>query len=585
MDKRTLLAIAISMGIMLVWMKVFPPGGNTPPQPTQSAPAATGTDPAASPTAAGAAAPASGGNGLPATKAGPEQLTTIEGQDARYVLSSWGGVLRQVELTEPRFMDRHTHQGLSMLSLTRPELGNLAVSFPKADFALPAGPWAVSQPDSKTVVYRAESEQVAVEKRYHLDGRFQLGLEVIVENKGDAPLNGNLGLHLYERQDPAKKGGGFFSGQADLASIVCYRADKDKAHRGTVEHLAKEPLAEGGRVGWAAAETKYFTVAAVPHPSIAGERTCRARAVDGENAEGVFAFAPRTIAAHGKTSYAFTVFAGPKYREVLNTVNPGGVESHLDEVVDVNFVILSKPLLYMLKLFHGWVNNWGLAIIMLTLFVKLLTLYPTHRAMMSGKKMQRLGPKMQELRKKYENDRQRLGMETMSLYKQNGVSPLGGCLPSLITMPIWVALFSTLNYAAELYRAPFFGYIHDLSARDPYFITPLIMGGIMFAQMKMTPAGVDPQQQKMMTIMMPVMFTAFSLFLAAGLAIYTLTNSALSILQQTVINRIDRKLHGPVVPVEAKAETKADRKRDQKADQKAEKKGDQKAEKAPEKSK
>ncbi|HEY0714285.1 MAG TPA: membrane protein insertase YidC, partial [Polyangia bacterium] len=192
------------------------------------------------------------------------------------------------------------------------------------------------------------------------------------------------------------------------------------------------------------------------------------------------------------------------------------------------------------------VGNWGLAIIMLTFFVKLVTLYPMHKAMMSGKKMQRLGPKMQELRKKYENDRQRLGIETMNLYKQHGVSPLGGCLPSLITMPIWMALFSTLNYAVELYRAPFFLYIHDLSARDPYFITPLIMGGIMYAQMRMTPAGVDPAQQKMMTIMMPLMFTAFSLFLAAGLAIYTLTNSLLSIVQQVVINRMDEKQHGPM---------------------------------------
>jgi YidC/Oxa1 family membrane protein insertase len=171
-----------------------------------------------------------------------------------------------------------------------------------------------------------------------------------------------------------------------------------------------------------------------------------------------------------------------------------------------------------------------------------VTLYPQHRAMMSGKKMQRLAPKMQELRKKYENDRQRMGVETMNLYKQHGVSPLGGCLPSLITMPIWMALFSTLNYAVELYRAPFFGYIHDLSARDPYFITPLIMGAIMFLQMKMAPAGADPQQQKIMTYMMPVIFTTFSLFLAAGLAIYTLTNSALSILQQVVVNRMDAKL-------------------------------------------
>jgi YidC/Oxa1 family membrane protein insertase len=126
----------------------------------------------------------------------------------------------------------------------------------------------------------------------------------------------------------------------------------------------------------------------------------------------------------------------------------------------------------------------------------------------------------------------------MNLYRAHGVSPFGGCLPSLITMPIWIALFSTLNYAVDLHRTPFVGYIQDLSARDPYFITPLLMGGIMYLQMRMSPAGADPQQQKMMAVMMPVMFTAFSLFLPAGLALYTLTNSLLAILQQVLVNRI-----------------------------------------------
>jgi YidC/Oxa1 family membrane protein insertase len=132
----------------------------------------------------------------------------------------------------------------------------------------------------------------------------------------------------------------------------------------------------------------------------------------------------------------------------------------------------------------------------------------------------------------------------MNLYKQEGVSPLGGCLPTLITMPIWIALFSTLQYAVELHRAPFFGYIRDLSIRDPFFITPLMVGGIMFLQMRMSPAGADPQQQKMMAIMMPIMFTAFSLFLPAGLAIYTLTNSLLAIAHQLFVNRLDARM-GP----------------------------------------
>src|SRR4030095_16093093 len=151
----------------------------------------------------------------------------------------------------------------------------------------------------------------------------------------------------------------------------------------------------------------------------------------------------------------------------------------------------------LLKFFHRFGHNWGVAIILLTIFIKLLTFYPTQRSLLSAKKMQKLAPKMNAIRKKYENDKQRQSVETMNLYKAHGVSPFGGCLRSLIQMPIWIALYSTLNYAVELYRAPFALHIHDLTGKDPFYITPLLMGGVMFGQMKMSPAGADPQQPAM----------------------------------------------------------------------------------------
>ena len=155
--------------------------------------------------------------------------------------------------------------------------------------------------------------------------------------------------------------------------------------------------------------------------------------------------------------------------------------------------------------------------------------------------MQKLGPKMAAIRKKYENDKQRQSVETMNLYKAHGVSPFGGCLPSLIQMPIWIALYSTLNYAVELHRSPFIFHIHDLTAKDPFYITPLLMGGVMFLQMKMSPTSPDNQQQAMMSVMMPIMFTAFSLVLPSGLALYMLTSYLIGILQQLYVNRVDRK--------------------------------------------
>ena len=188
-------------------------------------------------------------------------------------------------------------------------------------------------------------------------------------------------------------------------------------------------------------------------------------------------------------------------------------------------------------------TSWwlGIAIVLLTLFIKAVTFYPTQKSLLSAKKMQKLAPKMAAIRKKYENDRQRQSVETMNLYKAHGVSPFGGCLPSLIQMPIWIALYSTLNYAVELYRAPFIFHLHDLTAKDPYYITPLVMGGLMFLQMKMSPSGADSQQQAMMAVMMPIMFTGFSLFLPSGLAVYMLTSYLFGIVQQLYVNRLDKQ--------------------------------------------
>jgi YidC/Oxa1 family membrane protein insertase len=397
----------------------------------------------------------------------------------------------------------------------------------------------------KEAVFRVENEAVALERRFKLLGNHHLGMEVVVENKTDKEQSAGLSLYVYGVQDPAKKGGGFWDiASSSIASMLCYVEGHRNPERTSIESLVNEPHTNDDRVRWVAADDKYFLVAAVLPPERDKVR-CERRALDPLTGEAFVVLPKRAIEARKSTSYKFEVFAGPKYTNELEVVNPGA-SAHLDKAVDVNFAMLAMPLLGLLKIFQGWVGNWGLAIIMLTLFVKLVTFWPTHKAMMSGKKMQRLAPKMQELRKQYEKDRQRLGVETMNLYKREGVSPLGGCLPTLITMPIWIALFSTLNYAVELHRAPFLGYIHDLSARDPYFITPLLMGGIMFLQMRMSPAGADPQQQKIMAVMMPIMFTSFSLFLPAGLAIYTLTNSLFAILQQLWINRLDKRLHGPM---------------------------------------
>jgi YidC/Oxa1 family membrane protein insertase len=537
MDKRVILAIVLCVGILALWAKLFPPPAPPKPAPVASAP--SGAPPSGAPSAAAPTAAATGAVNH------PERQVELTTPDVRFVLSSRGGTLLHAKLTSTKFLDKpgDPTSGHDVVTSREPASAPLRTTFPGSGFATPPDDaWTVEQPAPDTVVFAADSGPVHIEKRYRADTtRYRLHLDVVVSNRGSVPVDHHLGLAVTGRQEAGKSGGGFFSGPAsNPGSLVC--AYNDKIERQAIESIQKEPIDKLGAVHWVASDEKFFLLAAVPYPETPPlERRCVNRALDGGAGEALLSFAGRTVPPQGQTAYAFAVFAGPKVVSDLEAVRPGGVDVRLDEAVDVSLAFLSRPILSLLKFFYSFAHNWGIAIVLLTIFIKLLTFYPTQKSLLSGKKMQRLGPKMAAIRKKYENDRQRQSVETMNLYKAHGVSPLGGCLPSLIQMPIWIALYSTLNYAVELYRAPFIGHIHDLTAKDPYYITPLVMGGVMFAQMKMSPSGADPQQQAMMTIMMPVMFTAFSLFLPSGLALYMLTSYLIGIVQQLYVNHLDRK--------------------------------------------
>lgn len=555
MDKRLLIAVVVSLGILLLWGKIFPP----PTPPAQSGASVATQTQSGTDTGAGKAQPGASGS-APAEAAkppeaaqarGPEQLVTLGSPNADYVLSSWGAALRHVKLRDAQFLrDRSKpDSGIDLVTTPGEETAPLRTTFAKPDFSWSDSvDWIPSQPNPTSVVFRAETSDVVVEKRYTLESqRYRLLLSVVVQNKTAKPFDLGLVVHLYAAQDPDKQGGGFFSyASANLAETVCHV--NDKAKRSTVESLMKEPQSYVGGVRWVAAGDKYFAIAAVPFPeNPPHERGCREQSLDALRGEISLSYATRTVAAGERTEYPMTVFAGPKYTSDLEAIRPAGEDAKMADAVDVTFAVLSRPMLALLKSFFKLTHNWGIAIICLTIFVRLVTFYPTYKQMVSGKRMQALSPKIAELRKKYENDKQKLGVETMNLYKAHGVSPFSGCLPALIQMPIWIALFSTLNYAVELYRSSFFWYITDLSAKDPYYLAPLLMGVVMFLQMRMTPAGTDPQQQKMMSIMMPVMFTGFSLFLPAGLSIYTLTSYLFGIVQQLVVNRRYRNAPPPAL--------------------------------------
>ena len=572
MDKRLILAIALCAGILFAWTKLFPPPAPAPtPAKTEvtsdgktegktegnsEGKSADGTTPAGAAPSPGVPGAASA---IPAGGTFPEQQTIIETPAQRFVFSNRGATLRHARLREKGYLLKANDpdSGPDLVRVEDPQLAPLRLSFPDSTFAAPPdAAWQLVRtgptPAGDEVVYAAVSGGARIEKRFVVDKtRYRVHLDVTVENLGATPTNHHLGIALAGHQDQEAKGG-FFSGAAgNTSSMLCHIDEKTDRH--PVEKLQKDPFDKVGAVSWIGSDEKFFLTAVVPYPETPPKgRTCWGKSASADAATVGLSFAERPLAPGQKTAYAFTVFVGPKVIADLDEVRPGGVDVKLNEAVDVSLAVLSRPMLFMLKLFQRFVGNWGVAIIMLTIFIRLLTFYPTQRSLMSAKKMQKLGPKMAAIRKKYEYDRQRQSAETMNLYKAHGVSPFGGCLPSLIQMPIWIALYSTLNYAVELYRAPFIFHIHDLTAKDPYYITPLLMGGVMFVQMKMSPTSPDNQQQAMMALMMPVMFTAFSLVLPSGLAVYMLTSYLIGILQQLWVNHLDRKANGPA-PVPAKA--------------------------------
>ena len=563
MEKRVVLAIGLSIGVLLLWSYLFPGPKPPPPQQQQqqaqpTAPAPGTPAPTTAPSPGGtAAAPAAPGAAPGPTGNKPEQVLELETPEVRYVFSSLGGNLVHAKLREKQFLDdtKDPNSGHDVVRTTDPAHAPFGTKFPESGFPSPPdGAWDASKPSPDTVVFSADSGNVHIEKRYRVDKkRYRLQLEVVVSNRGDAAISSHLTLSVSGQQDPDKRGGGFFSqGSSNISSALCYV--NGDVERKAIESFSKDPK-DGikeekgkGTVAWIGTDEKFFVMAAVPPPeTTATNRICRTEGLGPDLGQVTLWFPDRVVAPKTDVSYPFALFVGPKFMDDLEAVQPPGataaapVEVNLQKAVDVTLGMLAGPLLSLMKFFHGFVHNWGLAIILLTLFIRLVTFYPAQRSLLSAKKMQKLAPKMAAIRKKYENDRQKQSVETMNLYKAHGVSPFGGCLPSLIQMPIWIALYSTLNYATELYRAPFIFHLHDLTAKDPYYITPLVMGGVMFGQMKMSPAGADPQQQAMMSVMMPIMFTGFSLFLPSGLAVYMLTSYLFGIVQQLYVNYLDRK--------------------------------------------
>lgn len=231
-------------------------------------------------------------------------------------------------------------------------------------------------------------------------------------------------------------------------------------------------------------------------------------------------------------SSAFALYLGPKSTDDMLKFG-----QRLEDSLDLTLAFVAAPMLAMLRWFHSFTGNFGVAIILLTIVVRVVLFPLTYRGMVSMKRMQKLQPRMATLREKFKGDRERLNKETMELYRKHKINPLGGCLPIVVQIPIFFALYSALISAIELRHAPFMLWITDLSAHDGLYILPVIMGGTMFFQQRLTPTSMDPMQAKIM-MWLPVVFTVFMLTFPSGLMVYWSTSNLLSITQQTIINRV-----------------------------------------------
>ena len=343
-----------------------------------------------------------------------------------------------------------------------------------------------------------------------------------LHNAGSAPLRGVVNLALVQRWEESLDDDSYsFSGPATLI--------KDDIEEVDVDDLKEGSVAYSQGVVWTSFQTKYFLSVVVP-----GERTIERVQVlrKGDAIENILESSYFTLQGGERRRLEYLVFIGPKEPQALTAAG-----HQLDEIVGFGFFdLLAQPLFVVLTFLFGYFKNYGVAIILLTVMIKIIFWPLTHKSYSSMKSMQKLQPEMQKLRDKFKDDKERLNKEMMALYKTHSVNPLGGCLPMLVQIPVFFALYQVLLNSLALRHAPFAFWLTDLSAKDPYYITPLLMGASMFVQQKMTPTTADPMQAKIF-MMMPVVFTFMFLNFPSGLVIYWLVNNLLTILQQYFIHR------------------------------------------------
>jgi len=402
--------------------------------------------------------------------------------------------------------------------------------------------WRLLESSKEKLRFAWTGDGVSVTRTWELaQPPYQLHSSIEVRNDDPRARSVGLGItsaHYVRRAD--EKGGLIGRPSPVLSHGICQQGDE--TFREDREDLLSEdetrpmqPHSFGPGIEYVALSSVYFAIIAAPEGGTAErcdmlstDRGGTKEDPDGSLFEVKLAYAPQEIGPGESATFRTAVYAGPKDYDALQEFG-----HNASDVIDLGwFSFIARGMSWLLRTIHGFIGNWGVAIILLTLLVRVLLLpfvIPQFRNMA---KQRALKPEIDKINELYKDDREKKGAAMMELWRKHKVNPLGGCLPVLLQMPIFFALYQTLSTSIELYHAPFVLWWTDLSSPDPLYVLPIILGALMFIQQKLTPVQMDATQAKVMLYAMPVMMTFFMLLLPTGLCLYMVTSSAIGITQQ-----------------------------------------------------
>ncbi|MES0396342.1 MAG: membrane protein insertase YidC [Syntrophobacteria bacterium] len=554
MEKRVLLAIVLCIIVLVLWEKFFVP--KRQPAPPSTSPAVEQVPPAptkpdqAEPTVPKiptSEAPAPSTPSFPAPAPHTGRDVRVETPLYRAVFTETGARLKSFVLKRYRETIEEDSPGKELVKTSRIE--DLPLAFNFVDRPVAALNLAPYVADSKTSVTVSEGQNhtltfsyeapgwLRITRQYHfVADSYLIDLSVSVENLGD-PWENAPTLSLISL--PLSAGGGSRYTFQGPSLLVNNELEEVKFKK--IKGEEKFP----GPIDWVAYTGQYFIMALLPVNLTPNH--AQLEALDpATQMVGVTLIGPKIALQPGvQQQFNYKLYLGPKEVNTLKAADP-----RLAKAVNFGwFDIIAQPLLVCLKFFNRYLHNYGYAIILLTLLIKLLFWPLTHKSYVSMKAMKKLQPKMQKIREKYKDDKEKMNQEVMQMYRTHKVNPIGGCLPMVLQIPVFFALYRLLYSSIAIRHAPFLWWINDLAAPDrfpigvqiPYLgdglpILTVLMGVSMFAQQKMSPTGGDPKMEKMM-MMMPVVFTVFFVNFPSGLVLYWLVNNILSVGQQYYINK------------------------------------------------